>query len=277
MEINREHPVMVPYDFTPVSNVALAHASHYCQISARNLIILNIVDESTQNFLKHHNEIDEFLHTKLEEISKNTSEKYKINARYIVKKGKIISIRKIAQDLGISFMFIGIDQPQRQTSKVLKVIGSSPSPVYIVQGNVDWKPINTIIFPVDDFEETRQKIGCTLFLAKLTNSIVKLFSVSLSDRNAELSQEVRVKQIEKLLQENQIPFTTEYAKRHQKEFAEELLEYAQMNNVDVMILMKTPRIFLPNVLIRNIDKRILLNSLNIPSIYINARDVGTYH
>jgi nucleotide-binding universal stress UspA family protein len=277
MEGIKDQPILVPYDFTPVSDVALAHAANYSQICGNPIIILNIVDDSTQKFLKHHNQIDTFLNKKLQIISEEIADKYKVKTSSLVRKGKIISIRSIADELGISIMFIGIDQPQTLASKVLKVVGSSPAPVYIVQGDVPWKEIRTLVFPVDDFEETRQKISCTVKLAKQTNAKVKLLSISLDDRDRQLNQEVRVKQIEKILLENRIPFTTEYAKQKEKNFADELLEYAQTNNGDIFILMKTPRTFFPNLFISPVDKKVLLNSHNIPSIYINPRDIGRYN
>jgi len=277
MEGIKKHPILVPYDFTPVSDVALAHAAGYSQICGNPIIILNIVDDSTLKFLKHHNQIDQFLNTKLKGISEEITNKYNVKTSFLIRKGNIISIRNIAEELAISIMFIGIDQPQTLASKVLKVVGSSPAPVYVVQGEIQWKEIRTLVFPVDDFEETRQKISCTVKLAKETNAKVKLLSITLEDRDRQLSQEVRVKQIEKILFENRIPFTTEYAKQKEKNFADELLEYAQLNNGDIFILMKTPRTFFPNLFISPVDKKVLLNSNNIPSIYINPRDVGRYN
>jgi len=272
-----EHPILVPYDFTPVSDVALAHAASYSQICGDPIIILNIVDESTLKFLKHHNQIDQFLNKKLQVISEEIADKYNVKTSSLVRKGKIISIRNIAEELAISIMFIGIDQPQTLASKVLKVVGSSPAPVYVVQGEIKWKDIKTVVFPVDDFEETRQKIGCTVKLAKQTNAKVNLLSITLDDRDRQINQEVRVKQIEKALLEHRIPFETEYAKQKEKNFADELLEYAQINKADILILMKTPRTFFPNLFISPVDRKVLLNSHNIPSIYINSRDVGRYN
>lgn len=277
MEGIKEHPILVPYDFTPVSDVALAHAACYSQICGCPIVVLNIVDESTQKFLKSHNQIDQFLNTKLKGICETIANKYNVKTSFLVRKGKIITIRNIAKELAISYMFIGIDQPQTLASKVLKVVGSSPAPVYVLQNDMQWKDIKTIVFPVDDFEETRQKISCTVKLAKLTNASVKLLSITLDDRDRQLNQEVRVKQIEKILFENKISFTTEYGKQKEKDFADELLEYAKNNGGDIFILMKTPRTFFPNLFISPIDKKVLLNSNNIPSIYINPRDVGRYN
>jgi len=277
METQKEHPVMVPYDFTSVSDVVLTHAGNYCRISNRPLMVLNIVDNSTRKFLKQQNLVEKNLEAKLEEICQNLSSKFNISASFIIRKTNILSIRKIAAELNISFMFIGIDQPQRSASKVLKLIGTSPAPVYVLQGDVEWKPFKTIIFPVDEFEETRQKINLVYRLAKLTATTVKLFSITLNKRDYQINQEVRVKQIERKLLDNKIPFTTEYAKLKQENFANELLDYTQANRGDVLILMKTPRVYFPNLYISKFDKKILLNSHNIPSIYINARDVETSH
>jgi len=276
MEEITEYPIMVPYDFTPVSDVALAHASNIGLKSNRSLKVVNIVDNSTRKFLKSNNLSDKNLPEKLEEICRNVREKYNIPASFLIKKGSISSMRKIAENLVISSMFIGIDQPQSGASQILKLIGKCPAPVYVVQGDIEWKPIKTIIFPVDEFEETRQKISVVFRLAAIENVVVKLLSITLRNRDFQICQEVRVKQIEKKLYKEKIAFTTEYAKLDKKVFADELLEYAQANNGDVMILMKTPRIYFSNMYISKFDKKILLNSKHIPSIYVNALDLGLY-
>jgi len=277
MEGKNNHPILAPYDFTSVSDVALTHAAKFCQLSGKPLIVLNVEDISTQKFLKQHNQIGQFLNDRLKGICENVSSTYNIKVSYLIRSGNILSIRKIADELSISFMFIGIDQPHSIASNVFKVIGTSPAPVYVVQGDIESKNIRNIIFPVDGFEETRQKITCAVKVAKLTSANVKLFSIKLNEREQQLSQEVRVKQIEKVLYEDQVPFTTEYAIRKENEFADELMEYAISNKGDIFILMKTPRTFFPNLFINPIDKKVLMNPLNIPSIYVNPRDVGRYN
>jgi nucleotide-binding universal stress UspA family protein len=276
METKKEHPILVPYDFTPVSNTAISHAAIFSKLCGQPIIVLNIVDESTQKFLKQHNQMDQFLNTQLDNICKSAIKKFKVPVSYLIRKSKILSIRDIAEELAISFMFIGIDQPQNLASKVLKVVGSSPAPVYVVQGDIEWKDIKTIVFPVDGFEETRQKTSCAVKLAKLSKATVKLFSINVKEREQHTNQTVRVKQIEKMLFENEVPFTTEYAKLKEEDFPDELLEYGQANKTDIFILMKTPRTYFSNFFINPIDKKVLLNSHNIPSVYVNPRDIGMY-
>ncbi|MFA4851473.1 MAG: universal stress protein [Bacteroidales bacterium] len=276
MTTKENHPILVPYDFTSVSDVAIIHAASIAKLTGYPLIILNIVDESTQKFLKQHNQIEKFLNINLEKICEKTRKNFHVKVSFLIKKGSIISIRNIAENLHISYMFIGIDQPHTLASQVLRMIGNSPAPVYVVQGNIKWKDINTIVFPVDSYEETRQKISCTIIIAKYTNATVRLFSIKLRNKERQYTQDVRVRQIEKMLLEKEIPFVTDYATRDEKEFPDELPEYATTNNADLFILMKTPTLYFNNLFINPIDKKVLLNSQNIPSIYINPRDVGRY-
>ena len=103
MVVKKEHPILIPYDFTAVSNIAITHAAKFSKLSGQPLIILNIVDESTQKFLKQHNLIDQFLNTQLDTICKSTAKKFKVPVSYLIRKGKILSIRDIAEELAISF------------------------------------------------------------------------------------------------------------------------------------------------------------------------------
>ncbi|MGD0711546.1 MAG: universal stress protein [Bacteroidales bacterium] len=276
MEEKKEYPILAPYDFTSVSDAAVDHAARFSQLSGQPVVVLNVVDRTTQKFLRLHNQMEQFLNIKLKDLCNDVANKYKIKISYMVRRSGILSIRRIAEELHASFMFIGIDQPHTVASNVFKVIAHSPAPVFVIQSDIEWKKIETIIFPVDEFEETRQKTACAIKLARLNKAIIKLFSITLNEKEHQILQTVRVKQIEKMLLENEVHFTTEYAKRNKKDFPDELLEYAQSNNTDIFILMKTPRTFFPNLFISKLDIKILMNRLNIPSIYVNPRDVGIY-
>ena len=106
MNTQKKHPIMIPYDFTGVSDTAISHAARFSQITGNPVLVLNIIDESTENYLKQHNQMDQFLHSKLDKLCSDISAKYNIEATHLIKKGNIISIRKIADDLSISFMGI---------------------------------------------------------------------------------------------------------------------------------------------------------------------------
>jgi nucleotide-binding universal stress UspA family protein len=270
-EIN---PILIPYDFTSVSDIALDHAAHFAQLYEQPITILNIVDKSTNKFLEQHNKEEQLLNIDLENICKQTENKFHVKVNYLIKKGNINSIHDIAKELNISFMFIGIDQLHTLASKILQMISNFLAPVYVVQGNIEWKDIKTVVFPIDGTEDTLQKIFYTINIAKLTDSTVKLFSVNLTDKERRYIQSVRVNKIEKLLLENNIPFITDYATRIEKEFPNELIEYAKANNANLLILMKTPRLFFADMFINPIDKKVLLNSKNIPSLYITSGDAG---
>ncbi len=272
-EIN---PILIPYDFTSVSDIALDHAAHFAQLFEQPVTILNIVDESTKKFLGQNNKEEQLLNIDLENICKKTENKFHVKVNYLIRKGNILSIHDIAKDMNISFMFIGIDQLHTLASKVLQMISNFLAPIYVVQGNIEWKDIKTIVFPVDGTEDTLQKIFYTINIAKHTNATVRLFSINLTSKERQYVQSVRIEKIEKLLLENKIPFITDYATPIEKEFPNELLEYATANNADLFILMKTPRLFFADMFINPIDKKVLLNSQNIPSIYITSGYTGKY-
>jgi hypothetical protein len=276
MSTQKKHPIMVPYDFTVVSDTAISHAARFSQVTGNPIIILNIIDESTEKYLKMHNQMDQFLHSKLEKICVEITAKYNIEASYLIRKTNTISIRKIADEQSISFMFIGIDQPQTNASKVMKVVCTSPAPVYVVQGEYEFTDPKNIIFPVDDFAETRQKVQCAITCSRLFNAPINLFSIKPSDKTQLFKQNVIVSQLERVMHEERVHFTSEYAKGKPADFGDELLDYAKSFEAKLLVLMKTPLIFSPGKIMAA-EKKVLLNSNNIPVFYVNPRDVGRYY
>lgn len=267
------YPVVVPYDFTPISDVAIDHAAQIAKLCNYPITILNVVDKSTQQFIRANKLNGNLLNSKLQEICEKGIKEHDIPFNYMVRKGRIISIRQIAKELHASFLFMGIDKPKNATSRILRMIGTSPAPVYVIQDKIDWKPIKSIIFPIDGFEETRQKISCAINLAKSTGANIKLFSIKKAEWGRQKSQEVVITQIEKVLIENAVPFTLEFAKGPEEYFADELLEFGKANG-ELFILMKTPRIYFANSFFNKNDKKVLLNTHNIPAIYVNSRELG---
>lgn len=277
MEANNVHPIVVPYDFTPVSDIAIDHAAQMAKLFNNPITLINIIDKSTQYFIRSNNLIENLLNTKLKEICEVASKKYNIPVNFVIRKSRIIKIRKIADDLHASMMVIGIDQPKSAVSQVLRMIGTSPAPVYVIQKQLDWKPFKTIVFPVDKFEETRQKVSCCVKLAKTTNANVKLFSIKKKLWSDQQKQDVVIKQIKKVLIENNIPFTLDHSKGKEENFEDEILEFGKAQNADLFILMKTPQVYFANTFFHKGDKKVLLNAHNIPAVYVNSRDYGRYY
>ncbi len=277
METNNVHPIVVPYDFTAVSDLAIDHAAQIARLDGSPITLLNIIDKSTQHFIKTNNLVGGLLSEKLKAVCEECNKKYGVPFNYVLRKGRIISIRSAASDLKASLIVIGIDQPKTAVSQILRMIGTSPTPVYVVQDSIQWKPFKSIIFPVDKFEETRQKISCCVKLAKNTGAQVKLFSIKKANWGEQKNQEVVVSQIEKVLLENHIPFTLEYAKGKEVDFANELLEYGKVQNADLFVLMKKPQVYFANTFFNKDDKKVLLNIHNIPSVYVNSKDYGRYY
>jgi hypothetical protein len=273
MEPIKPYPVIVPYDFTPISDIAIDHAAEIAKLCNYPITILNIVDKSTQFFIKENNIIGNLLNSKLQSICEEGSKKFNIPFNYLLQKSRVISIRKIAAELHASFLVIGIDKPKTDASTILRMIGTSPAPVYVIQDKIEWKPIKSIIFPIDGFVETRQKISCAINLARSTGANLKLFSIKKAGWGRQKTQEVVIAQIEKELIEHKIDFTLEFAKGQEEYFADELLEYGKANG-ELFILMKTPRTFFANTFFDKSDKKVLLNTHNIPTVYVNSREVG---
>ena len=274
MEANKTNPILVPYDFTDISDTALFHAAHIAQLKNLPLILLNIFEKSTQNFLNKHK--GKTLNEYMENICEKYSKEFDIKVGFIIKKEKVLLVSETAKELNISYMFIGIDQSHTAASKLLRMLGNSPAPVYVVHENVEWRDIKTIVFPVDSFKETIQKTSCAIKIAKHTNATIRLFSITLKDSNLQTIQEKRVKQIQQLLTDNGVNFITDFASRDEKNFPDELSDYAKKNNADLFILMKTPKKFLANILTNPVDIKFLFNSQNTPSIYVNRNNTSLY-
>lgn len=276
MENTKPYPVVVPYDFTHLSDVAIDHAVQIARLCNYPITLLNIIDKSTQHYIREHNLNKIHLDSKLNSLCEEHTKKHNIPFNYIIKKGSILSIRKMAAKLQASYMVIGIEKPKSSVSAILRMIGKSPVPVYIIQDHISCKPFKSIIFPIDGFKETRQKTLCAIRLAKGSGAQINLFSIKKNNEGRQDRQNAIIGQIKRTLSEYAVPFTFSFARGSRKAFADELLDFAKKAKGDLFVLMKTPRIYFTNTIFYKVDKKVLLNTENTPVVYINSNDIGRY-
>lgn len=277
MTKNRKSSILTIYDFSDVANSTVTHAAKFAQLCNQSLVVLNLLDTKTLQTLKGEKQPTDVLKTKLKSLCDEISKTYTIEVSSIIKKAKTTSIQNIAHELGSTFIFTGIDNPQENLKNTLKLINSTTKPLYMVKKENEWRDIKTILIPIDDFAEARQKALYAIRIARQTNASVKLFSKTLKDKGLQKTQEVRVKQIEKKFIEYDIPYTTTFAKRLEKDYAEELMDFATHVNADITILMKTPMVFFENTFMNKNDKKILFHFNHTPLVFINPKDIKWFN
>lgn len=273
MEKNTYPKILFPYDFSPESNHAIKYLEGMAEIFQYSILVLNILDPGTLEFLRKNNLTKKDLDQKVAELTGELSNHLNIPSSYVINNVPIKKIRKISAKEDAEFIFLALTEPQNMASRIMKVVTTSPVPAFVVQNGVDFKPIKNIMFPLDDSPTSRQKASWALRFAKKTGATIHIYSINpaiLGDKDRQQKQYRIIESVKEFFARNRVPFVTEISKAGDAEFDGEIIEYASKHDIDLYVIM------IPRKMFKSISQRdfkLIFNPTKIPILCVNHRDV----
>jgi nucleotide-binding universal stress UspA family protein len=264
--------VLLPYDFTEVSKYAVKHAVAIAKLFGYSITLLNIHDNSTKVYMKMSNMKQDDLIFKLQEMCDFIKQTHSVDVDYNYHKGSINSICKIAKELNVSFMVLGIDEPRGNATEIMKVVSKSPVPVFVVQQKSERTDYKHLLFPLDDFPGSRQKVAWAAKIAKTSGANISIFSINQTEQEKRKKHMVIIEQVEEYFVKHGLKCTIDFAKGKLKDFATEALQFGVEKKCDLYIIMHRPKKFFASI--DTIDKQLIFNDTKTPVLCVNLRDVG---
>jgi len=212
----KKNIVLVPTDFTEVAEYAIMHGAGICKMQNYKLALLHIVNRETKSYLKKEKLTSNAINERLEKKAKEISEKFGIVVDYIVREGSIFStIGEVAKEIGANLLTLGthgkMGLQHIMGSYAMKVIGSSPTPVIVVQERGFREGYKNIVLPIDDTMESKQKVKWAIHIARKFNSTVHIFTMHSSDGYRMAKIKGNLRQINKFFDQNNIIHTEKIA------------------------------------------------------------------
>ncbi|HAM08906.1 MAG: hypothetical protein A2X05_14040 [Bacteroidetes bacterium GWE2_41_25] len=266
MEQNKKL-IVVPWDFTPVAEHALAHAVKISRMVGNDICLLHIVDRG----IKAAEEIDK--KKKLQKIIEETSAKYNAVITWHISKGSIFTaIADFANDKEASLVVMGthgMKGMQKLTgSWALKVIVKSKIPFIVVQDPpADQERYHNIVFPIDFRAENKEKLKMAIFMGKYFDSKVHLLVATTSDKSLTKKTKTNLNFGVKYLIQNNIEYEIhEVAKG---DFAQQTLDFALKMNADLIVIVTTKNITFADYVVGASEQYMIANSSKIPVCCVN--------
>jgi nucleotide-binding universal stress UspA family protein len=275
----KKNIVLVPTDFTEVAEYAIIHGASICKMQNYKLTLLHIVNRETKSYLKKEKLTRDSIKEKLEEKAKETGEKFGIVVDYITREGSIFStIGEVAKEIGANMFILGTHGKTGLQhivgSYAMKVIGSSPTPVIVVQNRGFREGYKNIVLPIDDTMESKQKVKWAIHIARKFNSTVHIFTMYSSDGYRMAKIKGNLRQIKKFFDQNNIIHTDKMADK-KGVFPKQVLSYSQEIDADMILIMTTNSgTLIPNFIVGKWEEQILFNDLLIPVMAINPVDLN---
>jgi len=283
---NKKNIMLVPVDFSDISLNALNHAAQVAKHFNNDLILLSILEEdflgSIFSFGKNEtkeNLAKEALHNKLKQKADDVKKTFGIDCRAEVRVGRIYkTIIEAASEHGCDGIIMGTHGASGVEriigSNASRVISNSTMPVIVVKSDAKTQNYNNIVFPLDLSKESKQKVKWAIHLGKSYKSTIHIFTYSEEDDFLNNKQMANLKQIQNLLEDNGIKYTTKI-NNNDNDFAHKTLAYAAEIKADlIMIMTQADDKSLREYIIETYAQQIVNDSGNVPIFCVNPNNTG---
>ena len=260
--MNREErdTILVPTDFTDVSEFAIDHAIEIARIFKHKICLLHVISKKTTGTGKLLL-MQENMENHVAAIQKRTG----LQVSYMIVEGSIFTtISEVADRIFAEFIVMGIHGKKGVQhllgSYAYKVVSSSKIPVLLVKHMHQHVGYKNIVLPVDFSKKRAHKVAEAIRFANYFGATMRIFGF-LSSRNKAriIKKEALLKGVTDLFKKQNIPVTTDLLINPGIDWAEALMKYAEEIDADLVMMVadKTARmsdVFYSNATERIIDK-----------------------
>ena len=264
--------ILVPYDFTEVTEYALQHAIKISTHLKNRIQLIHIV--------KSDKEVPE-AEKRLKQEIKKFNEQYKIDLDPVVLAGNLFhEVSDYASNNNVSIVVMGthgIKGMQKITgSWALKVIVGSKIPFIVIQDPPSKKEIfKDVVFPLDFKKEGKEKVNWALFLAKYFDVKIHIITPKLKDASLQKKLRINVNFAEKIFDNHNVNYDIQTSDAAR--LGEETIDYAKKIDADIVLIMTTKGIGFTDYMLGAKEQYIIANNAKIPVMCVNPRtDLSRY-
>lgn len=261
--------ILVPIDFTAVTEKALEHACVLAQQTHEHIHLLHVVKkaEDTQNIE---------LKQQLNSIRDKHHEKYGVPIISNIREGNIFNtISEFSQAEKSRLIVMGTHGVRGVQYIVgafaVRVIMSSKIPVIITQLHSQIpSSFDRILIPINDSEEIKQKLLKAIEFAKLTNAEVHLFKKH-SENEVEVDKiTLNTNFYLKHLQQQGVSVNVVEMRKGSNDFSKEFTDYAKKIAAKLIVILTTPEKGIKEFVLGPVEQQVINNHANIPVMCINT-------
>ena len=270
---SKSQKLVVPWDFTSVSENALLYALKIGSFTDKFSVDLIYVVESNSMFGKTKLTKEEAT-KKINADAEHIKEEHNIEVKPVVQEGNIFNtISEYAFDIEADMVIMGthgIKGVQKLTgSKALKVIAGSNVPYLVIQDKPrDGRIFENIIFPLDFRLNEKDRLRWTIRTAHQFNSRVHIILPHASDAGITKKINFNLAFSTKHLEANEIEFEVHNANKRGS-FSDEIIKLAKDLESDLILIMTTPNLDFTDYIFGAQEQYVIANEAKIPVICIN--------
>ena len=273
---NIKKTIIVPVDFTEVSQFAIDQAVPISKILGTDFTLVHIVDEGGlfKNDEKRKKEVEDAT-KRLEVMAEKVYSENNVRPKLIARLGNIYStINEIADELEARMILMGIHEfkgMQKITgSNALKVMAGSNVPYITIPAAYIKRDDNDIVFPVDHKIENKEKLIWANYMAKNFSSRIHIFTANHNDELLKKKTNANLIFAKKYLEEKKVDYEITTAEKGIN-FADGVVKFAKDINTNLILIMITKEIGFQDYLLGAEEQKIIFNDAKISTMCVNPR------
>jgi len=271
--------VIVTYDFTEQADCALDHASYVSKLTGAKIALVHIINsESKSKFKSGSSTVESVIEQKLKIICEKNVAETGVKTYSIIREGSIFStIAEITDETKAKLVVLGTHGVRGMQHVLgafaLKVVTSSPAPVIIVQSKrITPLGYNTIVLPIDESVETKQKVNQAIQFAKENKSEVHIFSKYEKDEYLRIKVSGNANFVKNELIAEGIKVIESFESETSKSLSKEVIRYAASVNAGLIVITTKTEKEISDIFIADEDVKIVNNDSQIAVLCVNAKN-----
>jgi hypothetical protein len=239
--------VLVPWDFTDGSEIALKHALQLAQVAGNDILLLHLIPKMWWSSLigakpVQPDDID-VLKRKLEDIAENISNESKCNIISMVLEGTPTTIIKelvTTADLNliVAYKSYTYEKKKFETSSFMRRLSvkNLSIPFLIAEKPPIHSHYIEIVVPLDYDKKYKETLHWIIYLSKYYKCNINLIKPYISDEGKKRNMANNIYFTKKMLDGNKIVYGIKTAKR-KNTFKDEVFKFANNIDADLILIM----------------------------------------
>ena len=290
---NIYNSIMVAYDFKERSAAALEESFNLSRMTNLEITLYHVIRDNQSLFSAFggersktmNQEYEDQLRNELQGIAQEASRKSGVRVGAVISRGKAHEkILKGSHLLHSKFIVQGFNSQaiSSESSPIgttaLRVIKKAECPVITVKNKHSFDGCRSILLPLDLTQETRQKVGHAIEMAKLFGSTIKVVSVywSTGEKQVLTRLQQQMKQVTSFIRKDNIQCSGHIIEKTGKSkiLAPLILDYAKKEKDIDLIMIMTQRESGLFDLFMGSSAQYILSHAEVPVMTIIPRELG---
>lgn len=267
----KEKLIVVGWDFTEFSNLALDHALFYSHQSNMKVCLVHITKRKSdvKNLEK--------------ELAKEVQRIYQLRGKRVDMKVAFGSVSKglktVAEEISAVLVFVGASGIKAMEkfvgSYVLKTIRGSAIPFIVVQGRCEKHSQFSFICPIDSRMESKGVLYWVVYLARIFRAKISLVYPEYESRSSMLKTKANLNFSKRYLNARQIDY--ESVKLQANRFNDAIVNFAKKKHASLIFSITNRQAKVQDYIATSKIQYLIANKEKIPVLCINPRkDLWTY-